>query len=184
MTNPRPIRSRALSDVRFGARHRMFTNRSQSPRANLHEPSAKRTALKSPACGALNCNVAKPPRHVRDRCVNARRTLGSLLSEPSRSESRDLVCRPMRLSISSFRLLLAFARQHSLACSLCVWPAPPTSGSQPLGAKLFSSSDLRSGPSGRRGTLVSGRFRERTLVGSGRHSKPFLPDQQCFFAGA
>src|ERR1700733_4899607 len=122
--------------------------------------------------------------HVtRDRCVNARQTLGSLLSEPSRVEARDLVFRPMRLSISSFRLLLAFARQHSLcvyshslACSLCVRPAPPTSGSEPLGAKLFSSSDLRSGPSGRRGTLVSGRFR-------GAQASRFRTTFQAFFAG-
>ena len=67
----------------------------------------------------------------------------------------DPVCRLFRLSLSGFRSLLG------LRC-------------QPLGAELLKAC---SGHSRRRGTIISGRFRGRKLVGSGRYSK-------CFFAGA
>src|SRR6202049_837923 len=67
----------------------------------------------------------------------------------------DPVCRLFQLSLSGFRSLLG------LRC-------------QPLGAELLKAG---SGHSRRRGTIISGRFRGRKLVGSGRYSK-------CFFAGA
>ncbi len=79
--------------------------------------------------------------------------------ELSRSESGDPVCRPIRLSLSSYRLP-AFAYCPGLRC-------------RPLRANSRSYALRRSG---QRGTLISGRFRGRKLIGSGQLSK-------CFFAG-
>ena len=92
--------------------------------------------------------VLRTPRYAR-HLTNARRT-----DEASRFESGDPVCRPIRLSL--FRL------SFHLACA----------------ANLLRGTFLYEGHSWcsrRRGTIISGRFRRRKLVGSGRYSK-------CYFA--
>jgi hypothetical protein len=76
----------------------------------------------------------------------------TVCSLTSRSKCGDPVCRPIRLSLST-------------------WPALLTAGTQPL--------ELCSGRSGQRGTLISGRFRAGKLVGSGQYSKSFFAGVQC-----
>ena len=82
--------------------------------------------------------------------INARRT-----DETSRSESGDPVCRPIR---------------GFFAVPALVSP----------GLRGQTSRKRSSGRSRRRGTIVSGRFRARKLVGSGRYSKCFFAGVQCF----
>ena len=74
--------------------------------------------------------------------------------ETSRSEFGDLACRPIRLWLSRLSFHLA------CAANLC------------RGPHLYEGHSWRSR---RRGAVISGRFRERKLVASGRYSK-------CYFA--
>jgi hypothetical protein len=91
--------------------------------------------------------VLRTPR-TRDiqECAPNRRT--------SRSESGDPVCRLFRLSLSRLSLHLACA-------------AKPLRGTHLIKGRSWRSR--------LRGTIISGRFRNRKLVASGGHSK-------CFFA--
>jgi hypothetical protein len=85
----------------------------------------------------------------------------------------------IQLSLAFSGRLPAFALR---IFALCVRPAL-----LPSAVPTFQSlapQGTRSGHSGQRGTLISGRFRDGKLVGSGRYSKCFLPGQLCFFAGA
>jgi len=100
---------------------------------------------------AASPRVANPS--WRAPFINARKT-----DETSRSESDDPVCRPIRRFL--FRLSL-FRLSFHLACA-----------AKPLGAELRASR--------LRGTIVSGRFRARKLVGSSRYSKCFFAGVQCF----
>ena len=85
----------------------------------------------------------------------------------------------IQLSLALSGRLPAFALR---IFALYIWPALPPSAVLTL--RSLSPQGSRSGHSGQRGTLISGRFRDGKLVGSGRYSKCFLPGQLCFFAGA
>ena len=112
-------------------------------------------ALAIPRLASRQLSPRRRPSRTSPTLHSARHSSTRKTDETSRSESDDPVCRPIRRLLfpaSLFRLSF-----HS--------PARPN---------LWKRS---SGRSRLRGTVVSGRFRARKLVGSNRYSK-------CFFAGA
>jgi hypothetical protein len=121
-----------------------------APKVNVtferREPPAAPPAV-SPA-------ARQTSRHARGYCVPMR-------AEPmklSRSESGDPVCRPIRLSLSSFRFSACLRRR-------------------PLGAKLLRAM-LRAFRAARRPSYRADSVNGK-LVGSGRHSKCFFAGVQC-----
>jgi hypothetical protein len=97
-------------------------------------------------------DVANPSSCARDRFLPIRALTDETLGLHSQPECGDPVCRPIRLSQFNFA---GFADLRKALSAIC------------------------SGPTGQRGTIISGRFRGCKLVGSSRHSKHFFAGLQC-----
>jgi hypothetical protein len=168
---------------RYARRHRcrrfcllpVVTERHLNPIA-----SAERAENRS-CVNVISPQQCSPHRRIHPRChtpsvmysvmrasfrIDARRT-----DETSRLNFHGLNIRALNPAIL-YAVQSGF-RYPAIACQL-----PLVSGlrCQPFGANSWSSAP---GLSGQRGTLISGRFRGRKLVGSGRYSKCFFAGVQC-----
>ena len=134
-------------------RQRAFFNGPLQPSPSsvmAQAPSARLHPCKKPVAHlSKTARTAVSPRFCEPLVLRAILTNARRTDETSRSESGDPVCRPIRL------LLFRLSFHLDLRCQ--------------------ASQERCSGRSRRRGTIISGRFRDDKLVGSSRFSK-------CFFA--